>query len=60
MTSTFGHIMKTEFSANLNQNQCDPLEFYNCPIQKLEANPKQKTLKVIKTISYFLSYIVKS
>lgn len=46
MTSTFGHLMKTEFSAKFDQNQCDPSELYTCPIEKIEANPKQKTLKV--------------
>lgn len=47
MTSTFGHLMKTEFSTKFNQNQCDPLELYSCSIEKMEANPKQKTLKVL-------------
>lgn len=43
MTSTCGHVMGVDFPARYNNwDRVDPMELFNCPTEKKEANPKLK------------------
>uniref|UniRef100_A0A915D2I2 DNA topoisomerase n=1 Tax=Ditylenchus dipsaci TaxID=166011 RepID=A0A915D2I2_9BILA len=49
VTSTCGHIMKTEFPDEFqrNRNQHEPIQLYDCPVRKIECNPKLKMNKYL-------------